>query len=112
MATHAIVALVFALSSLPAFVVARLLGGGRVPYTGNLASMPGPARQDLDRRLAVLMRAVGWSILVTAGGIWWAAGDTTRTTAVIVLMAIVVNALVVLMLVAVARSRRRGRPGR
>ncbi|GAB3732374.1 hypothetical protein GCM10028862_13670 [Luteimonas pelagia] len=112
MPTHAIVALVFAASSLPAFLVARLLGGGRLPLTGNLSALRDDARRDLDRRLAVLMRAVGWAILVTAGGIWWAAGDTTRTTAVVVLMAVVVNALAVLMLVAVARSRRQGTPRR
>jgi hypothetical protein len=112
MATHAIVALVFALSSLPAFVVARLLDGGRLPATGNLAGLPEPARRDLDHRLAVLMRAVGWAILATAGGHWWAAGDTGRTTLVVVLMALVVNALVGLMLVAVVRMRRRGRTRR
>jgi hypothetical protein len=83
-----------------------------LPATGHLAGLPEPARRDLDRRLAVLMRAVAWAILATSGGLWWAAGDTGRTTLVVVVMALVVNALVGLMLVAVFRMRRQGRTRR
>lgn len=111
MPTHVAVALVFALSGVPAFLAARALARGRLPPGGRLASLGEAERRRLDQRLATLMRMAGSAILATAAAILWAGGDAARTTAVVVVMAVAVNALIVMMLVAVARAGRRDRPG-
>ncbi len=98
-------AIVFALSSLPAFFIARMLRRS-TPAAGD----DGKAR--LDRRLARLMEAVGVVGLLAAAGLWWAGDDRHRAVLVIVAMVVLVNAMVVAVLYSffAARRKARGRP--
>lgn len=88
-----IVPLLLAISSLPAFVVARLIGRGRP--TG--APVP---------RIARVMRLVGITILAGAAGLYWAGDNETRRLAVIVAMVVAVNGLGLLLLFSLGRGRR------
>jgi len=98
-------AIVFALSSLPAFFIARTLW--REPK--DAPRTPGKAR--LDRRLARLMEAVGMIGLLSAAGLWWAGDDRDRFGLVVVAMVVLVNAMVVAVLLPVFAARRKGRGG-
>ena len=86
------IALAFALTSVPAFLVARALQrrGTRI-----------------DAKLAGMMRTVGLLLLGGALGMWWAGGDSTRVLAVALALALFVNGMAVAMFVAVVRERRR-----
>lgn len=85
-----------ALSSLPAFVVANLIGRGRP------AGAPVPP-------LARLMRLVGIAIIAGAAGLLWAGQSETRRLAVIVAMVVAVNGLGLVLLFSLGRGRRGGR---
>jgi len=103
-------AVVFALSSLPAFGIAWMLRRART--RGDGASAASPAKATLDRRLARLMDAVGYVGLAAAAGLWWAGDDRGRATLVVVAMVVLVNAMVVAVLLSffAARRKARGRP--
>lgn len=88
-----IVPLILAISSLPAFVVAKLIGRGRPP------GAPVP-------RIARLMRLVGVAILAGAAGLYWAGDNETRRLAVIVAMVVAVNGLALVLLFSLGRGRR------
>lgn len=108
--TH-LAAVVFALSSLPAFAIARMLR--RDPARRQAAPVAvAPGKAALDRRLAGWMDAVGVLGLAAAGGLWWAGGDRGRATLVVVAMVVLVNAMIVAVLLSIfaARRKRRGRP--
>lgn len=92
MTDYAIPALL-ALSSLPAFVVAALIGRGRPRG----APMPPLAR---------LMRLVGVAIVAGAAGLLWAGEDETRRLTVIVAMVVAVNGLGLVLLFSLGRGRR------
>ncbi|HVI58371.1 MAG TPA: hypothetical protein VM619_05795 [Luteimonas sp.] len=102
MGTANLAAIVFALSSLPAFAIARLLRRGNDP-----ADDSGKAR--LDRRLARLMDIVGVVGLAAAAGLWWAGDDRGRATLMVVAMVVLVNALVLAVLFSAFRARRAAR---
>jgi hypothetical protein len=111
MGTANLAAVVFALSSLPAFAIARMLRRGPA-RRGDAASTVAPAKAALDRRLAGLMEAVGAVGLAAAAGLWWAGDDRGRATLVVVAMVVLVNAMVVAVLLSIfaARRKARGRP--
>ncbi len=98
-------AIVFALSSLPAFFIARTLW--REPKDAPRT----PGKASLDRRLARLMEAVGMIGLLSAAGLWWAGDDRDRFGLVVVAMVVLVNAMVVAVLLPVFAARRKGRGG-
>jgi uncharacterized membrane protein YgdD (TMEM256/DUF423 family) len=87
------IALAFALTSVPAFLIARSLrrNGSRI-----------------NLRLAGMLRSVGVVLIAGALAMLWAGADPTRVLAVALGMALVVNGFAVAMLVAVVRSRRDG----
>lgn len=92
MTDYAIPALL-ALSSLPAFVVAALIGRGRP------RGAPVPP-------LARLMRLVGVAIVAGAAGLLCAGEDETRRLTVIVAMVVAVNGLGLVLLFSLGRGRR------
>lgn len=94
------IALAFALTSVPSFLIARALQRAARPGTG-----------DVNALLARLMRMVGLAMVAGAVAMLWAGVDQTRVLAVALTMALAVNGLAVAMLVAVVR-RRRGRSDR
>ncbi|HEY0505038.1 MAG TPA: hypothetical protein VGD42_16265 [Lysobacter sp.] len=94
--TDILLPLLLAASSLPAFVVAGLIGRGR------------PAGAPLPT-LARLMRLVGVAIVAGAAGLLWAGEDETRRLAVIVAMVVAVNGLGLVLLFSLGRGRRGGR---
>jgi len=96
-------AIVFAVSSLPAFVIARMLR--REPEGAPRSA--GKAR--LDRRIAWLMEVVGVIGLAAAAGLWWAGDDRGRVVLVVVAMAVLVNAMVVAVLWSIFAARRKAR---
>lgn len=92
-------ALAFALTSLPAFLVARSL-------------VASAQRRDPDAReariastLARLMRIVGGVLLAGAAAMLWAADTPARIVAVALALALAVNGLAVAMLVTTLRGR-------
>jgi len=100
--TANLAAIVFALSSAPAFLIARSLQRG-TQDAGN------EAKARLDRRLSRLMEAVGVVGLLAAAGLWWAGDDRGRATFVIVAMVVLVNAMVVAVLLSFFAARRKAR---
>ena len=101
-------AIVFALSSLPAFAIARMLR--RSPPRRDAAlDAHGADKARLDRRLAGLMEAVGAIGLAAAAGLWWAGDDRGRATLVVVAMVVLVNAMIVAVLLSIFAARRKAR---
>ena len=96
-------AIVFALSSVPAFLIARSLRRGTAE-AGNRA------KARLDRRLSRLMEVVGVIGLLAAAGLWWAGDDRGRATFVVVSLVVLVNAMVAVVLWSFFAARRK--PGR
>ena len=90
------IALAFALTAVPAFLIAR-----------SLQRTAEPSRMAVNRALARMMRWVGSALLAGAVAMLWADGDPTRVLAVALAMALAVNGLAVGMLVTVVRQRRR-----
>ena len=95
------IALAFALTSVPAFLVAQSLA--------NSAQRRDPdARESgVARALVRLMRIVGGVMLAGAAAMLWAAQDSHRTVMVVLAVALAVNGLAIAMLFAVLRGRRR-----
>ncbi|WP_206861160.1 hypothetical protein [Lysobacter changpingensis] len=89
-----VIAVILAISSLPAFVAAALMSRGRP------RGAPAPP-------LARVMRLVGVAILAGALGLVWAGDNETRRLAVIVAMVVAVNGLGLVLLFKLGR----GRPG-
>ena len=108
MGTANLPAIVFALSSLPAFAIARMLRRDPAPREGAPAPRS-PDKRLLDRRLAKLMEAVGVVGLVAAAGLWWAGDDRGRATLVVVAMVVLVNAMIVAVLLSILAARRKAR---
>ena len=98
-------AIVFALSSLPAFAIAAMLR--REPDSAARSQ----GKRLLDRRIAKLMDAVGVIGLSAAAGLWWAGDDRCRVVLVVVAMAVLVNAMVIAVLFSIFAARRRTRNG-
>ncbi|HEY4582756.1 MAG TPA: hypothetical protein VIG88_07830 [Lysobacter sp.] len=94
-------ALAFALTSVPAFLVARSLARSRQRRD------PDQRESRLALRLAGLMRIVGVAMLAAALAMLWAGDDPARVVAVVLAVGLAVNGLAVAMLVAVMRGRRR-----
>ena len=94
-------ALAFALTSVPAFVVARSHARSGQRHD------PDPRQSNLALLLARLMRVVGVAMLVAAAAMLWAGNDPSRVVMVVLGVALAVNGLAVAMLVAVVRGRRR-----
>lgn len=90
------ISLAFALTSVPAFLIAR-----------SLQRWSDAPRAAVNRPLARMMRWVGATLLAGAVAMLWAGSDATRVLAVALAMALAVNALAVAMLVTVVRNRRR-----
>ncbi|MFZ5655494.1 MAG: hypothetical protein ACOY37_00275 [Pseudomonadota bacterium] len=86
------IALAFALTSVPAFLIARSLRRSDV---------------QVNHLLARMMRTVGVLLAGGALGMLWAGGDPTRVLAVALGMALLVNGMAVAMFVAVLRAQRR-----
>lgn len=93
------IALAFALTSVPAFLIARSL---------HRAGPPG----GLNPLLGKMMRVVGLLMLGGALGMLWAGDSAARVLFVALGMAVAVNAMAVAMFIAVVRRRRPpdGRP--
>ena len=96
-------AAVLALSSVPAFLIARSLRRAA-------AGAGNEAKARLDRRLSRLMEVVGVIGLLAAAGLWWAGDDRGRATFVVVSLVVLVNAMVVVVLWSFFSARRN--PGR
>lgn len=94
------IALGFALTSVPAFLVAQSLARG--------AQRRDPDRVESGLALTLVryMRIVGAVMLVGAAAMLWAGTDAHRIMIVVLGIALVVNAMAVAMLVAVVRRRR------
>ncbi|AXK72376.1 hypothetical protein DWG18_08885 [Lysobacter sp. TY2-98] len=95
------IALAFALTSVPAFLVAQSLA------KSSQRRDPDARESHLALVLVRFMRVVGITMLVGAGAMLWARGDVSRIVMVALGVALAVNALAVAMLVAVLRGRRR-----
>ena len=94
------IALAFALTSVPAFLVAQSLARS--------AQRRDPDRTESSLALTLVryMRIVGAVMLAGAAAMLWAGTDTRRIVIVVLGVALLVNALAIAMLVAVARRRR------
>jgi hypothetical protein len=101
-------AIVFALSSLPAFAIARMLRRDR-PQRDAAPGADNADKARHDRRLAGWMEAVGVVGLAAAAGLWWAGDDRDRATLVVVAMVVLVNAMVVAVLLSIFAARRKAR---
>lgn len=93
-------AIVLALSSVPAFLIARSLHRGA-------SAARNAQKARLDARLARLMEAVGVIGLLAAAGLWWAGDDRGRATFVVVSMVLLVNAMVLVVLWSFFSARRK-----
>lgn len=96
-------AIVFALSSLPAFAIAAMLR--REPK----GTPRNPGKALLDRRVAGLMDVVGVIGLAAGAGLWWAGGDRGRVVLVVAAVAVLVNAMVIAVLFSIFAARRKAR---
>jgi hypothetical protein len=96
-----VLALAFALTSVPAFLVAQSLARSAQRRD------PDRAESGLALTLVRYMRIVGGVMLAGAAGMLWAGADTRRVVVVVMGVALLVNAMAVAMLVAVLRRRRR-----
>ena len=95
------IALAFALTSVPAFLVAQSIARSAQRRD------PDRAESGLALTLVRYMRIVGAVMLAGAAGMLWAGADTRRIVMVVLAVALLVNALAVAMLIAVVRRRRR-----
>jgi hypothetical protein len=95
-----VIALGFALTSVPAFLVAQSLARSAQRRD------PDRAESGLALTLVRYMRIVGGVMLGGAAAMLWAGTDTHRVVIVVLGVALLVNALAVAMLVAVVRRRR------
>lgn len=95
------IALAFALTSVPAFLVAQSLARSAQRRDPDLRE------SRLAQVLVRFMRVVGVLMLAGAAAMLWAGGDTRRVVYVALAVALGVNGLAVAMLVAVLRGRRR-----
>ncbi|HZX80274.1 MAG TPA: hypothetical protein VFE72_04885 [Lysobacter sp.] len=94
-------ALAFALTSVPAFLVARSLARSAQRRDPDLQ------QSRLALLLARLMRIVGAAMLAAAAAMLWAGNDSSRVVLVVLGVALVVNGLALAMFLAVMRGRRR-----
>ena len=94
------IALAFALTSVPAFLIAQSLARSAQRRD------PDRAESSLALTLVRYMRIVGGVMLAGAAAMLWAGADTRRIVIVVLGVALLVNALAIAMLVAVARRRR------
>lgn len=95
------IALAFALTSVPAFLIAQSLA------TSAQRRDPDARESHLAQVLVRFMRIVGATMLVGAAAMFWARNDTSRIVIVALGVAFAVNALAIAMLIAVLRGRRR-----
>jgi hypothetical protein len=95
------IALAFALTSVPAFLVAQSLSRSAQRRD------PDRAESALALTLVRYMRIVGGVMLAGAAGMLWAGADTRRIVMVVLGVALLVNALAIAMLIAVVRRPRR-----
>ena len=109
MGTANLPAIVFALSSLPAFAIARMLRRNPARRKDDSPAADSPGKAVLDRRLARLMDMVGMVGLAAAAGLWWAGDDRGRATLVVVAMVVLVNAMIVAVLLSIFAARRKAR---
>ncbi|TZF81086.1 hypothetical protein [Cognatilysobacter lacus] len=94
------IALAFALTSVPAFLVAQSLA------RSSQRRDPDRTESGLAVTLVRCMRIVGAVMLVGAAAMLWAGADAGRIVLVVLAVALLVNALAIAMLVAVVRRRR------
>lgn len=94
------IALAFALTSVPAFLIAQSLAKSAQRRD------PDAREARLAATLVRLMRIVGGVMLMGAAATLWAAADSGRMVIVILGVALLVNGLAIAMLVAVVRGRR------
>ncbi|MDR7136367.1 hypothetical protein J2X06_003593 [Lysobacter niastensis] len=95
-----VVPLVLAISSLPAFIAAAMIGrSGRAGRQDNV--------RDDTPALARLMLLVGVAILAGAAGLLWAGDNETRRLVVIVAMVLAVNGLGLVLIFSLGRKRNR-----
>ena len=95
------IALAFALTSVPAFLVARSLAKSAQRRD------PDARESQLALVLVRFMRIVGATMLVGAAAMYAVRDDVSRIVIVALGVALAVNALAIAMLVAVVRGRRR-----
>ena len=94
-----VVPLILAISSLPAFIAAALIGRSA------RATRPDGGRGT--PALARLMLLVGIAILAGAAGLLWAGDNETRRLAVTVAMVLAVNGLGLVLIFSLGRKRNR-----
>lgn len=111
MASHHLMAVIFALLALPSFLFARWLAQGRLPLAGD-SGMTVRDKALLDNRLARLMRMIGLAMLATALGVGLWGDDERRLAILAVVMVLAVNGLAATALWTVASARRRAGGGR
>lgn len=96
-------ALAFALTCVPALLVARAIANSRQARSAD------PRDASLARQLARLMRIVGLVLFLGAAAMVWAGDASTRIVMVVLGVALTVNLLAVAMLVTVVRARGGGK---
>lgn len=111
MATHHIIAAVFALMALPSFVFARWLSQGRLPLAGD-SGMTVRDKALLDSRLGRLMRMIGLAMIATALGVALWGDDERRLAIISVVMVLAVNGLAAASIWTVSSAKRRAGGGR
>ena len=95
-----LLAMAFALTSIPAFLIAQSLAKSAQRRD------PDPRESRLAQVLVRFMRVVGVVMLAGAAAMLWAGDDSRRTVGVVLAVAFAVNGLAVAMLFAVVRGRR------
>lgn len=104
--------LIFVLSAMPVFVLAGMIGRGNLQLINGLdpAKLRDPGL--LARKLARLLAATGFAVVLGGAGLLWAGTDTTRITGVVLAMVVAVNGLAITLIVSVIRAKRDGNPTR
>lgn len=92
-------ALAFALTAVPALLVAGAIAKGRQ------RNDPDARQSRVAQLLARMMRIVAAVLFVGAAAMVWAGDAPSRIVAVVLAVALVVNLMAVAMLIAVVRSR-------
>ncbi|HZH43372.1 MAG TPA: hypothetical protein VEY50_04755 [Lysobacter sp.] len=104
--------MIFAASAAPLFVIAGMVSRGRLHLIAGLDAARVRDPDSLARRLATLLAAVGFSVMLGGVGLLWAGADRDRMLAVVLAMLVAVNGLAIALFVAVARAKRDYRPPR
>lgn len=102
--------LIFVVSAMPMFFLAGLVGRGNLQLVNGLDPSRVRDPAALARRIARLLAATGFAIVLGGAGLLWAGADSSRIIAVVLALVLAVNGLAVALILTVARARRDYRP--